>query len=49
MRGAIAILNESTLTWKSGNYGYKYINNNGSIAGTAIQLFYITKIVGYKY
>lgn len=48
MRGAIAVLNESTLTWKSGNYGYKYINASGSIAGVATNLFFITKIVGYK-
>ena len=42
-------LNENTLTWESGSYGYKVISESGTISGSAINMFYITKIIGYKY
>lgn len=49
MRASVAILNENTLTWESGSYGYKVISSSGTISGSASNMFYITKIVGYKY
>ena len=49
MRAAIAILNENTLTWESDSYGYKVISASGTISGSAINMFYVTKILGYKY
>lgn len=49
MRASVAILNENTLTWESGSYGYKVISSSGTISGSAINMFYVTKIIGYKY
>ena len=48
MRASVAILNENTLTWTSGSYGYKIISTSGTISGSATNMFYITKIVGYQ-